>query len=961
MNCRLGKLTALAAAAILALSVTSTASAQVFTGRIDVTVQDQTGGRLPGVTVDLTGPVNQTAVTDELGQAHFLNLAVGNYTVKANLAGFSPYTNDKIQVTAGQAVPIEVKMGVAGTSETVNVTSAVPIIDSKRETTTTNVTLQELQQIPSARDPWVVMQTVPSIYVDRVNVGGSESGQQSNYIGKGAFTDQNTWYMDGVPITDMGATGSSPTYYNFDEFQEMAVTTGGADAAIATAGVQLNMVLKKGTNVFHGDAATYWEGQSLQATNLPADLAARLGGKSGKGNRTDKYLDSSVDLGGPIVKDRLWAWGNFGRTDVRSLTLTGTPDATLLKNPAVKVDGQISDSIRANFTWFEGNKTKNGRNAGPTRPPETTWNQTGPTNMYKEEGNFVLGQKLFLAARYAYISGGFSLIPQGGDANVYQDAGGVWHGSYQSYVTKRPQYYGGADGSYFVKNHEVKFGFTYRKTPVDSSSVWPGTNHTVSFDNGYPSLTATIYQPYIVSTVGRYRSLYATDTITMNRLTVIAGLRYDRQTSSVGQTQSPAIPGVPLLPAKTVPAIDNAFLFNTVTPRVGVTWALNESRRTVMRASYAMFAAQLPAGQSGFVSPAQYSYVSYDAIDLNGDHIAEPNEILFNNGPTSTYGFDPSNPGALTTPNKVAPNVKAPRTQEALVGFDHELMQNFAVGATFTYRYMNDFLWSPPVGATRADYVQTGALTGTFANVGSVSVPYYGLSAAAADRANFGFETQNRPDYHQRYMGLELSATKRMSNHWMARFGFSTNTWQEFFDAADAILDPTPTPAESSQFRFGTVASGPLVNGGQVVVSSSGSGKSGLYLVAPQYQFTANGLYQFPWGIDVGANLVTRQGYAEPWYRSRVNTRDAMAGVKSVLIAPNATSSRLSPVTEFDARVAKQIGIGKTNFTLMFDVFNLLNNATTLGVQYDARVGTYNQVLEIQNPRIARLGIRFNF
>src|SRR5260221_442559 len=105
------------------------------------------------------------------------------------------------------------------------VTAAAPTggadaIEPRRQTIATNVTLQELQNIPSARDPWVVLQTVPGVVIDRVNVGGSESGQQSNYIAKGAGTGDNTWYMDGIPITDMSALGSSPSYYDFDMFQE---------------------------------------------------------------------------------------------------------------------------------------------------------------------------------------------------------------------------------------------------------------------------------------------------------------------------------------------------------------------------------------------------------------------------------------------------------------------------------------------------------------------------------------------------------------------------------------------------------------------------------------------------------------------------------------------------------------------------------------------------------------------
>ncbi len=346
MNCKTSKLTAVAAALLVALAFAATASAQVFTGRVDITIEDSTGGRLPGVNVDLTGPTNQTQVTDAQGQAHFLNLPVGTYAVKANLSGFNPYTNANVQVATGAATPISIKLAVAGTQETVTVTAATPVIDTKKQTTTTNVTLEELQNIPTARDPWVVMQTVPSIYVDRVNVGGSESGQQSSYIGKGSYGTDNTWNIDGIPVTDMGATGSTPTYYDFDMFQEMAVTTGGADAQNPTPGVQLNLVLKKGTNVFHGDGNIYFENEGLQGNNMDPTLAQKIGGSTADcaasgftqhcGNRTDKYLDNGFDLGGPLLKDRIWVWGRIGRTDVKILTLTGVPDETILEQLRVQ-------------------------------------------------------------------------------------------------------------------------------------------------------------------------------------------------------------------------------------------------------------------------------------------------------------------------------------------------------------------------------------------------------------------------------------------------------------------------------------------------------------------------------------------------------------------------------------------------------------------------------------------------
>src|SRR5256885_5505841 len=134
MNCKTSKLTAVAAALAIALGIAATSSAKVFPGRADITVEDSTGGRLPGVTVDLTGPATQTQVTDAQGQAHFLNLPVGTYTVKANLSGFNTYTNSNVQVATASSTPVSIKLAVAGTTETINVTAATPVIDTKKQT-----------------------------------------------------------------------------------------------------------------------------------------------------------------------------------------------------------------------------------------------------------------------------------------------------------------------------------------------------------------------------------------------------------------------------------------------------------------------------------------------------------------------------------------------------------------------------------------------------------------------------------------------------------------------------------------------------------------------------------------------------------------------------------------------------------------------------------------------------------
>lgn len=963
---RRNRTAAIAAAWMLALGFVAPARAQVFTGRVDVVIEDPTGARLPGANVNLTGPVSQTHVSDAQGQAHFLNLPVGTYTVRVSLPGFTPSTSSSVEVLSGASTPLALRLALAGAAETINVMAVTPVIDFKRVTTTTHVAVEELQDVPNSRDPWVVMQTVPTVYMDRVNVGGSESGQQSNYNAKGAQASDNTWSLDGVPVTDMGdsvvrpehATGSSAFYYDFDSFQEMAITTGGADAQNPTSGVQLNMVLKTGINTPHGSTRLYFENEGLQDVNIPPKLSLALGDTTGKGNRTDKYKDYGFELGGPFLKDVMWIWGTMATTKIDLLTITGSPDSTRFKNYAFKMDGKLNTAVRGNFTFYENNKSKTGRDASPTRPPETTWTQTGPTRYYKGEGHVALGANLFASAKAAYVDAGFLLAPAGGlGTDFYIDDGGVAHKSYYQYESTRPQHYAGGDASYFAGSHELKFGVAWRRTPVRTQQTWP-TSHLVATWDGYPNMLVKVARDYQSNTRAQYINGFVTDTISLDRLTITGGARFDHQVSSLAPSSVAAVPGFEaLLPALNTRDIAGVFTWNSLTPRVGFTLAVDDAQKTIVRGSYAMFASQLPGSQAAFVSPIQYAYAYYNAVDKNEDGVAQLSEILVNQGLQGFVGFDPKNPSSAV--NRVATDGKTPVTHEWLVGFDKELTPHFAMNATLTYRRVQDLSWTPLIGVTQADYTRTSTLTGTAAEVGPFSVPLYALSPSAVPPGG-GKVFAVREGYHQRYLGLEIGATKRMSSRWMARFGFSTNSWREYFDdPSKAILDPTPAPAASSSWPF----AGPQVNGGAVVRVSTGSGKSGIYMVAPVYQIVANGLYEAFWGISASANLVTRQGFAEPFFQSNVATGDPL-GRKTVLLVPRVDAFRLPAVTSLDGRLEKKFNFGQAKLALDFDVFNVLNAGTTLGRQYDARLTGptgFGQVLEIMNPRIARVGVRFVF
>ena len=941
------------------------AEAQVDLGRIDLVVEDTTGAVLPGAGVTIAGPQDRSNVfTDVQGEAHLLRLPVGTYEVSVTLQGFRTFVDTAVQVRAASATPLVATLEVGGVEETVMVSGTAPIIDPRRQSTDTHVTVEELQEIPSARDPWVVLQTIPGVVVDRVNVGGAESGQQSIYMAKGASDDENTWTLDGVVITDM-ASLSSPTYWDFDQFQEVRINTGGADVRNQTPGAAVDVVLKSGSNQYHGSVRGYFANEALQRNNLSPALAESIGGETGKGNRMEQYRDYGFEIGGPLVRDRLWAWGALGETDIRLRTLIDTSDRTTLTNRALKVQGQVTDGLRLGFNHFNGAKVKLGRNASPTRPDETTWDQGGlGSGLYTGSGNWV-GGDLVVSAKGSIYNNGFFLTPRGGldVEGVYRDVNRVWHNSFVDYRSYRPQQVANVDANYFRANHEVKLGFGWRKNTVESQSTWPGTGQVNIHLGSYP--TNGLMLPIFVADAvnnseGRYLHFYASDRISMDRLTIDLGIRYDRSTSSLLEASRQASPLVPnLLPALTAPALFNTHTFDILAPRIGVSYALGDDSSTLLRASYGQFASQLSAGSAQQIaSPISYSEVSFLAVDLNGDGIAQPDELLRDAGIISTFGFDPNNPTSTDSVNRISPDLTSPRTHEVIFGIDRELpIPNSAFTTSVTYRRFTNTRWFPLIGITSADYGIVDTLTATLpaaAGGGSVSQDVYAPLPGVALPPGEGSEESNRNGYHQQYWGWEANFIKRLSNRWMARIGYSWNDHREYFtDPAAAIVDPTPTPGS------------PKRDGGLVITSTSGSGKSDIFFLTPKYQFIANGLYQAPLGINIAANLLVRQGYGQPYFQEiQAHPRDA-GNFKSVLLVPDVGANRLPAIRSFDMRVGKEFRFDEVTLNIDLDWFNILNAGTVLGRQYDVAAAPGltgpGQTLEIMNPSLLRLGFRIGF
>src|SRR5262249_40549257 len=168
----------LCVALCLALIAVS-ASAQFQTGNIYGKVLAKDGSALPGVTVTLTGVgAPQTGTTDAQGSFRFPNLSPGTYAIKPELSGFASATPTGVSVRGGANADVTLTLNPSVT-ESITVTGEAPLLDVRKAGTAINVSRVELQEVPTSRDPWTILQQSPGVLVDRMNVGGNQSGQQS--------------------------------------------------------------------------------------------------------------------------------------------------------------------------------------------------------------------------------------------------------------------------------------------------------------------------------------------------------------------------------------------------------------------------------------------------------------------------------------------------------------------------------------------------------------------------------------------------------------------------------------------------------------------------------------------------------------------------------------------------------------------------------------------------------------
>src|SRR5678815_779490 len=442
----------------------------------------------------------------------------------------------------------------------------------------------------------------------------------------------------------------------------------------------------------------------------------------------------------------------------------------------------------------------------------------------KLEDTHIFGSNFFLTGMYSESDGGFYLTPQGGIGDAHDNttlnlSTGVFGKTYIDYYSIRPQNQMKADGSYFFStgnlNHELKFGANYRKAEVRSLSRWPGSG----IDYGVGSTTYLIYTSAIADGIlnydVKYKNMYVQDTLTTGNLTANVGLRYDVQSGVQTAGSTRAVPGFEAyLPAYSVPGGSPGFDdWKDIQPRLGLTYALGAEKKTLLRASYSRFVDQLSGaavGQTYPIYPAPY--VGFYAYDYNGNGKIDPSELSPGYyGCSLPCGHGPSynpNTGQLVATNAVDSNLKAPSTDEIVLGVEHALMPEFVVGITGTWRKTNDLLETEilvfdgdPYSAANAgsfgrkavpsDWVVNTTHVVTLPNGEVKNVPIYSLRSGVRSRAGTLLENS---DSSQDYLGLALTFNKRLSNRWMMRGNLSWNDWKWNVPASELVDNNPQTP-----------------------------------------------------------------------------------------------------------------------------------------------------------------------
>jgi Carboxypeptidase regulatory-like domain/TonB dependent receptor len=300
---RTSKLLRVGALALVGLLSATTAYAQTSTtGAVQGVVTDEaTGAPMLLVTVVAASSVlqgQQSEFTDASGQYFLSNLPAGNYSL-VFIYGDAKVRRENITVSVGKVTKVNAKINQQTTGEVITIKERAPTIDAGSTKQGTTLEQDYLTKVPQRG----------RTYEAAIGAAAGSQGDTYGVSFGGSTSVENNYVVDGINTTGLSfGTVGSPLLNNF--IQEIEVITGGYNAEFgrSTGGV-VNVVTKTGSNEFHGSVwgqfVPFEAGREALANNGNAIVFE---------NNLDKEFDFGFELGGPIVKDRIWFYVGFAPT-----------------------------------------------------------------------------------------------------------------------------------------------------------------------------------------------------------------------------------------------------------------------------------------------------------------------------------------------------------------------------------------------------------------------------------------------------------------------------------------------------------------------------------------------------------------------------------------------------------------------------------------------------------------------
>ena len=794
----------------------------------------------------------------------------------------------------------------------------------------------------------------------------------------GSKVTDNVYQVDGINFVDPQV--SSPiTDVAYDDIAEVQVSTSGQSAEFGSAsGGVFNFITKSGSNSFNGLASGYFQTKGMSANNITDELAA-IGIRP---TVFDHQYDYGGNVGGPLMRDKVFFFGSYYGFD-QSQSISDFPVSipTTQWQTTAKIDAQLSAANRVNGYFNYRNRTWEPFNFGFTTAADPrTWIGIKWKNPLSTVGwTSTLGPKTVLQTRFGFAL--FDLVNYepnavpGTPVYVEQNTGVISGGPDGNFgVQNRDRYAVKSDLTQFVPNflggsHDLKFGFEYEWLRLDNERRDQASADGILHQTlgGAPfRVVLRNFEAQRRSSIDHWSTYVQNQWALGSRATINAGLRLDHWTGAMGPDD---FHGTPFFAPVQIDQQSGVIDLTNLAPRLGIAFDVLDNRKMAAKVSWGRFYQRVDGTTIAVAERGPFGAVTYDWLDCRAGGApvtcqtagALPGDGLFR-GDATELGIvradSRPNPNAS---GRAADDLKMPYTDSLNAGVEFDLGNGVGVSATYIYKRERD-IWSR-VNLTRFDLGAADPYARAY-NRFSLTNPLDGQpidvytvkpEIAALPQQLLLTNPENPVKLFRNYSGLELVARRRLDK-WMMQASYNLgksngSVGTLFFDhQGSPYLDPNSlTNIEGDQ------------------------------QLDRRHIFKVNGLYRFPYGVQVSSQFQVLSGV--PWYttgsggagntgatRVRYNrgtdyptalSNDAFIRVPG---EPQGTN-RFESEVYWDFRVEKRTKLATTtNLDIILDVFNLLNRNTVVRVQtLNIDLENYLRPAQILSPRAARVAIRLTF